>query len=82
MDERHIRRLQLAAAEGNGWGILIRPALLATGTTWAALRLQLSPEAGRLGVHILKRRGGATAPSLQLDLSDAVDLPVVSSAGA
>ena len=82
MDERHIRRLQLAAAEGNGWGILIRPALLATGTTWAALRLQLSPEAGRLGVHILKRRGGATAPSLQLDLPHAVDLSAVSSAGA
>ena len=82
IDDRHIRRLQLAAAEGHGWGILIRPASLATGTTWAALRLQLTPEAGRLGVRILKRRGGGTPSPLQLDLPHAVDLSPVSSAAA
>ena len=82
IDDRHIRRLQIAAAAGNSIGMLIRPASLATGTTWAALRLQLTPEAGRLGVRILKRRGGGAAPVLRLDISHAVDVPAISPAAA
>lgn len=57
-DERRLRRLQLAAEEGRGWGVLFRPARAAQERSPAALRLRLETAPNGLAVHILKRRGG------------------------
>lgn len=67
-DERRLRRLQLAAEEGKGWGVLFRPARAAQDRSPAALRLRLEPVAGGLAVHVLKRRGGPVEQPLVLDL--------------
>ncbi|MEO8346749.1 MAG: translesion DNA synthesis-associated protein ImuA [Betaproteobacteria bacterium] len=57
-DERALRRLQVAAREGHTWGVLWRRPGERGRATAAPLRLALSPHAGQLAVHILKRRGG------------------------
>jgi hypothetical protein len=52
-----LRRLQLAAEEGNAIGVLFRPPAARRESSAAALRLQLS--AGRYGeIEVLKGRGG------------------------
>lgn len=68
-DERHLRRLQLAAETGRAWGVLFRPAGAVAGRSPAALRLRLEPAAHGLVVHILKRRGGPVTRPLLVDLS-------------
>lgn len=63
-DTAVMRRLQLAAEEGNSWGVLFRPQRMAGQASSAALRLRLEPTSRGLAVHILKRRGGwATGPA-------------------
>lgn len=58
-DDRSLRRLQLAAEAGDSLGLLFRPATAAAERSPAALRLQLAHAAGgRLGVTLLKCRGG------------------------
>ncbi len=59
--ESEVRRLQLAAREGGGCGVLYREAGSAAHSTWAALRLSLQPTAAGLEVRILKRRGGVAS---------------------
>ncbi len=61
-----MRRLQLAAQEGKGLAVVFRPAAAGTACVWAALRLQLFADDGRLGVRILKRRGGGLPPVMSL----------------
>lgn len=56
-EQRCLRRLQLAAAEGSCHGFLLRPALQAAQPSPAALRLLLEPVAGQLRVRVLKCRG-------------------------
>lgn len=73
IDERELRRLQLAAEAGGALAILFRPVGAARQSSPAALRLQLAPsprpqplEAG-LRIDILKSRGGRPR-ALQLAL--------------
>lgn len=60
MDERNLRRLQLAAEAGGAVAWLYRPVRAAEQSSPAALRLQLNAlPAGALQVRIRKARGGA-----------------------
>jgi len=58
VDDRALRRLKLAAAEGRGLGILLRPWSVRATASPAPLRLLLEPTVHGLAVEILKRRGG------------------------
>lgn len=69
VDERSLRRLQLAAEEGGAWGVLFRNALASAQTSPAALRLQLQHREAGLGVHLLKCRGGTNQREVVIDLS-------------
>jgi cell division inhibitor SulA/protein ImuA len=63
-----LRRLQLAAEQGKSFGVLFGPTRNAAAPSPAPLRIQLSAARGRLGLQILKRRGGGWAPPLSLAL--------------
>lgn len=56
-----LRRLKLAAAEGQSLGLLFRPGQRRNESSPAALRLALAARAGSLDVEILKSRGGMPA---------------------
>ncbi len=56
--DRGLRRLQLAAEEGDTLGILFRPPAARAQPSPAALRLSLEPHPRGLRVEVLKRRGG------------------------
>jgi cell division inhibitor SulA/protein ImuA len=58
LDERRVRRLQLAAEAGGGCGMLYRPPRAALTHSAAALRLGLTATHAGLCVHIKKSRGG------------------------
>jgi protein ImuA len=62
MNERALRKLQLAAETGKAWGVYFTPAAAAPSTSPAALRLHLVPADDGVSVHIVKRRGGPVAP--------------------
>lgn len=64
--ERALRRLQVAAEEGKGMGVVFGPTRSAAQPSPAPLRIQLSPQRNGLELQILKRRGGGWAPSLSL----------------
>lgn len=66
LNERSLRKLQLAAETGKSWGVYFTPANLASAASSAALRLRLSPQQGRLKVQVIKRRGGGWAAPLML----------------
>jgi len=73
-DDRSLRRLQLAAEAGSSLGLLFRDATAAMESSPAALRLQLEHTAGgRLGVKLLKCRGGRCR---QIELDPAPLAPV------
>ena len=72
---RELRRLQLAAEEGNSWGVLFRMDKAAEQqSTPAALRLRLEATDHGLAVHILKRRGAWATGPVHLDLGRALAL--------
>lgn len=68
-DERRMRRLQLAAEAGKGWGVLFRPVRAEQERSAAALRLRLEPAPQGLAVRVLKRRGGLVDKPVLLELS-------------
>lgn len=74
-DERRLRRLQLAAEEGRGWGVLFRPGRAAQERSPAALRLRLEAASNGLAVHILKRRGSVLDKPVVLDWRQAESRP-------
>ena len=70
IDSRALRRLQLAAEAGASWGLLFRPLEAMSEASPAALRLQVSPSAGELGVQVLKCRGGWAGGSTRIDVRE------------
>jgi cell division inhibitor SulA/protein ImuA len=66
VNERSLRRLQLAAEGGRALGLYFS-AGQATSSSLAALRLQLTPMDGRLRVHVLKVRGHGIGATLVLE---------------
>jgi hypothetical protein len=68
LDDRALRRLQLAAEAGAGWAILFRSPQAAEQASPAALRLYLAPSPRGVSVHILKRRGGWATGPVMVDL--------------
>src|SRR5690606_30539554 len=61
-----LRRLHLAAQASDTLCVVLRPAAAAQHASPAPLRLALTPAAGGLSVHILKRRGPACTQPLFL----------------
>ena len=71
----NLRRLLLAARQGEAWGCLFRPAQAAESASAAELRLHLSPlPGGRLRVDVVKRRGGWPLSGIELDVETQGDL--------
>ncbi|MDE2219969.1 MAG: translesion DNA synthesis-associated protein ImuA [Gammaproteobacteria bacterium] len=60
LDDRRVRRLQLAAEAGGSCGLFYRSPAAAQEASPAALRLRLRSAGGRLQVEIQKARGGHT----------------------
>ncbi len=58
IDDRSLRRLQLAAEAGSTWSVLFRPADAALQASPAALRLALEPEDNETWIRVVKSRGG------------------------
>ena len=67
LDERGLRRLQLAAEEGGSFAALFGDASRAAPSSPAPLRIRLGGSQNRLSVKILKRRGSGLTPTLWLD---------------
>lgn len=63
-----LRRLQLAAQEGDTLFVLVRPMIAAEQSSPAPLRLALQPTRRGLNISILKRRGASHAGPLALHL--------------
>jgi len=77
LDGRTFRRLQLAAEEGGGLGLLIRPLKARHEPSWAEVRLVVEPlPAGspdarrRLRIHLLRCRGGTGGRSVDVEIDD------------
>lgn len=71
IDDRSLRRLQLAAEAGDTLGVLFRVARAAEQPSPAALRLRLSRESdGAARAHVLKCRGGARHDNLPVDIDN------------
>lgn len=67
--DRDLRRLQLAAQEGGGQLLLVRPSRQAQQPSPAALRLQLEAHpGGKTRITLLKQRGGFGGHSVVLDM--------------
>jgi len=75
-DDRVLRRLQVAAREGRTWGVLWRRPGERAAATAAPLRLSLAPQAGKLAVRVLKRRGAELSQPVVLDLARAPGAPL------
>lgn len=61
-----LRKLQLAAQQGNCHGFLFRPQTDLCQHSPAALRIELSPRQQELHIHIHKQRGGQAGQQLSL----------------
>jgi cell division inhibitor SulA/protein ImuA len=57
-DPQALRRLQLAAEEGDSWGIVFRSVRARSQHSPAAVRLQLATDHNGRTLHLLKSRGG------------------------
>jgi hypothetical protein len=66
LQDAQLRRLQLAAEQGDCLGVLFRDARARRQASPAALRLSVTPEPGGLRVRVLKRRGGFGGAELQV----------------
>jgi len=87
VNDREFRRLQLAAEAGDNFGMLLRPSRMCGRSSWADLRLEVSPLSGnvsepgdcphfvsggrRLRVELLHCRQGTAGGVVDLELCDA-----------
>ena len=69
VDERSLRRLQLAAEEGGSWGVLFRRSDAAGHPSAAALRIALKNRANGLALQLVKCRGGRPQREVVVDLN-------------
>jgi len=81
IQEKQIRRLQLASKEGRCWNILFRPELASNNASPAELRLRLRPagqqsDNAALQVKIVKRRGRWESPEIVINLRDQLHRPM------
>ena len=77
LDGRTFRRLQLAAEQGGGLGLFVRPERVRHEPSWAEARLVVEPLPAaaadaprRLKVQLLRCRGGASGGSVEVELDD------------
>jgi len=76
LDGHTFRRLQLAAEEGGGLGLFVRPQAAEHEPSWADVRLLVEPLPGegsagrRLTVRLLRSRGGADGRQIDLEIDD------------
>ncbi|MBW2941986.1 translesion DNA synthesis-associated protein ImuA [Zhongshania aquimaris] len=66
LNDRQLRRLHIAALEGECWHLHFRPAALAQQISPAPLRLQLHTAKQALDIQIMKQQGGHAGQQLQL----------------
>ena len=64
-----LRRLAVAAESSRAFVALFRPAEAAQESSPAGLRVALAPAAGKLALHVLKRRGPPAAAPLEIPIS-------------
>ena len=77
LDGRTFRRLQLAAEEGGGLGLLVRPQHARHEPSWADVRLRVEPlpaataDAGRrVRIQVLHGRGTTSGGSVEVEIDD------------
>jgi protein ImuA len=76
LDGRTFRRLQLAAEQGRGLGLLVRPEPARHEPSWADVRLLVEPHpcatnAGRrLRIQVLRSRGQAGGGIIEVEIDD------------
>jgi protein ImuA len=77
LDGRTFRRLQLAAEQGGGLGLLVRSGRVRHESSWAEVRLAVEPllatapdDPRRLKVELLRCRGGSSGRSIEVELDD------------
>jgi protein ImuA len=77
LDGRTFRRLQLAAEEGGGLGLLIRPGAARHEPSWADVRFLVeplprgpAPNARRLQIDLLRCRGSCEGRSVEVEIDD------------
>ncbi|HTR57966.1 MAG TPA: translesion DNA synthesis-associated protein ImuA [Casimicrobiaceae bacterium] len=70
--EQRLRRLQLAAQEGETLAFVFATTARAAQPSPAPLRIRLSPAGARLRVDVFKRRGGVMSVPLLVDVADAL----------
>ncbi len=86
LDPRTFRRLQLAAEQGGGLGLLVRPARAKSEPSWAEIRLAIEPMPTtephgprRLRIQLLRSRGGPTGAVAEVEIEhETHPLPCVS----
>lgn len=89
LDPRTFRRLQLAAEQGGGLGLLVRPARAQSEPSWAEVRLAIQPmpTAAPLGprrikIQLLRGRGGPSGAVAELEIEHETDHVHWDSSGA
>lgn len=79
LDGHTFRRLQLAAEQGGGLGLLLRPAHVVHEPSWAEIRLRVEPLAAvgqpgrRLRIELLRGRGLREGTWVEVEIDDATD---------
>jgi hypothetical protein len=70
-----LRRLAVAAQAGPGFALVFRPPQAACESSPAVLRLAFEPEAGKLAVRVLKRRGAPLMAPLHIPIERPLGRP-------
>ena len=81
IQEKQVRRLQVASKEGNCWGILFRPERAAVNASPAELRIRLRPpnratDNSAVSLKIIKRRGRWESDDILINFDDQLQRPM------